>query len=70
MNLKHKDYVKSLILILVFFINSLVSIAGPFPADLRDGFLIQDLGSGNIRVNQIDLITGNVVKSQELAVGG
>ena len=70
MNLKYKDYVKSLILILVFFINSLMSIAGPFPADLRDGFLIQDLGSGNIRVNQIDLVTGTRVKVQELAVGG
>ncbi|MGL5368223.1 MAG: GEVED domain-containing protein, partial [Cetobacterium somerae] len=70
MNLKHKDYIKSLILILVFFINSVVLIAGPFSADLRDGFLIQDLGSGNIRVNQIDLVTGTRVKVQELAVGG
>ncbi|MEG2346791.1 MAG: GEVED domain-containing protein, partial [Cetobacterium sp.] len=70
MKLKYKDSIKNLILILVFFINSLALIAGPFSANLRDGFLIQDLGSGNIRVNQIDLVTGTRIKVQELAVGG
>ncbi|MEG0389755.1 MAG: GEVED domain-containing protein, partial [Cetobacterium sp.] len=61
---------KFFLLLLVFLINSLVSISAPFPANLRDGFLIQDIGSGNIRVTQMDIVTGNIVKTDVLSVGG
>ena len=61
---------KLFILFIVFLINSILSVSAAFPANLRDGFLIQDVGSGNIRVTQMDIVTGDVVKTDVLSVGG